>query len=141
MWATRSSRSSSRPFRTPGLGWRAWSSSSTTTSECTRRRSWAYPNLDDPLKRAVESLAHGYASPRQFFELRLAEGIATIAAAFWPKPVIVRLSDFKSNEYRKLIGGSRYEPEEENPMLGFRGAGPFSLRRSSPIVSSSNAGR
>jgi pyruvate,water dikinase len=85
----------------------------------------AYPNLDEPLKRAVESLAHGYASPRQFFELRLAEGIATIAAAFWPKPVIVRLSDFKSNEYRKLIGGSRYEPEEENPMLGFRGAARF----------------
>jgi pyruvate,water dikinase len=85
----------------------------------------AYPNLDEPLKRAVESLAHGYANPRQFFELRLAEGIATIAAAFWPKPVIVRLSDFKSNEYRKLIGGSRYEPEEENPMLGFRGAARF----------------
>jgi pyruvate,water dikinase len=53
---------------------------------------------------------------------RVAEGVATIGAAFWPKPVIVRLSDFKSNEYRKLIGGSRYEPEEENPMLGFRGA-------------------
>jgi pyruvate,water dikinase len=85
----------------------------------------AYPNLDEPLKRAVEGLAHGYSSPREFFELRLAEGIATIAAAFWPKPVIVRLSDFKSNEYRKLIGGSRYEPEEENPMLGFRGAARF----------------
>jgi len=84
-----------------------------------------YPNLDEPLKRAVQALAHGYASPREFFELRLAEGIATIAAAFWPKPVIVRLSDFKSNEYRKLIGGSRYEPEEENPMLGFRGAARF----------------
>ncbi|HEX4597595.1 MAG TPA: phosphoenolpyruvate synthase [Burkholderiaceae bacterium] len=85
----------------------------------------AYPNLDESLMRAVESLAHGYESPRQFFELRLAEGIATIAAAFWPKPVIVRLSDFKSNEYRKLIGGSRYEPDEENPMLGFRGAARF----------------
>jgi pyruvate,water dikinase len=84
-----------------------------------------YPDLDEPLKRAVEALAYGYASPREFFELRLAEGIATIAAAFWPKPVIVRLSDFKSNEYRKLIGGSRYEPEEENPMLGFRGAARF----------------
>ncbi len=84
-----------------------------------------YPNLDAPLKRAVESLAYGYDNPRQYFELRLAEGIATIAAAFWPKPVIVRLSDFKSNEYRKLIGGSRYEPEEENPMLGFRGAARF----------------
>jgi pyruvate,water dikinase len=55
----------------------------------------------------------------------VAEGVATIAAAFWPKPVIVRLSDFKSNEYRKLIGGSRYEPEEENPMLGFRGAARY----------------
>jgi len=85
----------------------------------------AYPSLDEALKRAVESLAYGYDSPRQFFEMRLAEGIATIAAAFWPKPVIVRLSDFKSNEYRKLIGGGRYEPEEENPMLGFRGAARF----------------
>ena len=62
--------------------------------------------------------AYGYESPREFFEARLAEGIATIAAAFWPKPVIVRMSDFKSNEYKKLIGGSRYEPDEENPMLG-----------------------
>ena len=84
-----------------------------------------YPKLDEPLKKAVEGLAYGYASPREFFESRLAEGIATIAAAFWPKKVIVRLSDFKSNEYRKLIGGSRYEPEEENPMLGFRGAARF----------------
>lgn len=56
---------------------------------------------------------------------KVAEGVATIAAAFWPKPVIVRMSDFKSNEYRKLIGGSRYEPEEENPMLGFRGAARY----------------
>ena len=84
-----------------------------------------YPTIDDQLKRAVESLAHGYASPRAFFEARLAEGIATIAAAFWPKPVIVRMSDFKSNEYKKLIGGSRYEPDEENPMLGFRGASRY----------------
>ncbi|MCA3221855.1 MAG: phosphoenolpyruvate synthase [Burkholderiales bacterium] len=84
-----------------------------------------YPRLDDELRRAVESLARGYASPRAFFEARLAEGIATIAAAFWPKPVIVRMSDFKSNEYKKLIGGSRYEPDEENPMLGFRGASRY----------------
>jgi pyruvate,water dikinase len=84
-----------------------------------------HPRVDAELKLAVESLAHGYAGPRQFFESRLAEGIATIAAAFWPKPVIVRLSDFKSNEYRKLIGGARYEPEEENPMLGFRGAARY----------------
>ncbi len=81
-----------------------------------------YPNVDVDLKKAVESVARGHASPRAFYVDRVAEGVATIAAAFWPKPVIVRLSDFKSNEYRKLIGGSRYEPEEENPMLGFRGA-------------------
>jgi pyruvate,water dikinase len=81
-----------------------------------------YPNLDEPLKQAVERLAHGYPDPRAFFLGRLTEGVATIACAFWPKPVIVRLSDFKSNEYRKLIGGNRYEPDEENPMLGFRGA-------------------
>ncbi len=84
-----------------------------------------YPNIDSDLKKAVESVARGHASPRAFYVDKLAEGIATIAAAFWPKPVIVRLSDFKSNEYRKLIGGSRYEPEEENPMLGFRGASRY----------------
>ncbi len=84
-----------------------------------------YPNVDSDLKKAVESVARGHASPRAFYVDKLAEGIATIAAAFWPKPVIVRLSDFKSNEYRKLIGGSRYEPEEENPMLGFRGASRY----------------
>jgi pyruvate,water dikinase len=84
-----------------------------------------YPNIDADLKKAVESVARGHASPRAFYVDKLVEGIATIAAAFWPKPVIVRLSDFKSNEYRKLIGGSRYEPEEENPMLGFRGASRY----------------
>lgn len=84
-----------------------------------------YPNVDADLKKAVESVARGHASPRAFYVDKVAEGIATIAAAFWPKQVIVRLSDFKSNEYRKLIGGSRYEPEEENPMLGFRGAARY----------------
>ena len=84
-----------------------------------------YPNVDADLKKAVESVARGHASPRAFYVDKLVEGIATIAAAFWPKPVIVRLSDFKSNEYKKLIGGSRYEPEEENPMLGFRGASRY----------------
>jgi pyruvate, water dikinase len=84
-----------------------------------------YPHVDGDLKKAVESVARGHASPRAFYVDKVAEGIATIAAAFWPKPVIVRLSDFKSNEYRKLIGGSRYEPEEENPMLGFRGAARY----------------
>ncbi len=84
-----------------------------------------YPNVDSDLKKAVESVARGHASPRAFYVDKLVEGIATIAAAFWPKAVIVRLSDFKSNEYKKLIGGSRYEPEEENPMLGFRGASRY----------------
>lgn len=84
-----------------------------------------YPNVDADLKKAVESVARGHASPRAFYVDKVAEGVATIAAAFWPKPVIVRLSDFKSNEYRKLVGGSRYEPEEENPMLGFRGAARY----------------
>jgi pyruvate, water dikinase len=84
-----------------------------------------YPNIDADLKKAVESVARGHASPRAFYVDKLAEGIATIAAAFWPKSVIVRLSDFKSNEYRKLIGGTRYEPDEENPMLGFRGASRY----------------
>ncbi|HZX29466.1 MAG TPA: phosphoenolpyruvate synthase, partial [Telluria sp.] len=84
-----------------------------------------YPNIDADLKKAVESVARGHASPRAFYVDKLAEGVATIAAAFWPKPVIVRLSDFKSNEYKKLIGGSRYEPDEENPMLGFRGAARY----------------
>ncbi len=84
-----------------------------------------YPDIDADLKLAVEVASRGHASPRAFYVDKVAEGVATIAAAFWPKPVIVRLSDFKSNEYRKLVGGSRYEPEEENPMLGFRGAARY----------------
>ena len=84
-----------------------------------------YPNVEPDLKKAVESVARGHASPRAFYVDKLTEGVATIAAAYWPKPVIVRLSDFKSNEYRKLIGGTRYEPDEENPMLGFRGASRY----------------
>ncbi|BBE09028.1 phosphoenolpyruvate synthase [Mycoavidus cysteinexigens] len=84
-----------------------------------------YPNVAPDLKKAVESIARGHASPRAFYVEKLTEGISTIAAAFYPKPVIVRLSDFKSNEYKKLIGGSRYEPDEENPMLGFRGAARY----------------
>ncbi|MDR0934109.1 MAG: phosphoenolpyruvate synthase, partial [Burkholderiaceae bacterium] len=85
----------------------------------------AYPDVDDDLKRGLELVSRGHASPAVYYVDKLAEGIATIAAAFWPKPVIVRLSDFKSNEYRSLMGGSRYEPEEENPMLGFRGAARY----------------
>ena len=85
----------------------------------------AYPNVDPDLKKGIESVSRGYASPRVYYVQKLAEGVATIAAAFWPKPVIVRLSDFKSNEYRTLMGGTRYEPEEENPMMGFRGASRY----------------
>ena len=110
---------------TRAWAWRGWSSSSTTTLACTPKAILEYPNIDADLTKAVESVARGHASPRAFYVDRVAEGVATIAAAFWPKPVIVRLSDFKSNEYRKLIGGSRYEPEEENPMLGFRGAARY----------------
>ena len=77
------------------------------------------------VKREIQARMAGYGDPVSFYVDRLAEGIATIAAAFYPKPVIVRLSDFKSNEYANLIGGPRYEPEEENPMLGFRGASRY----------------
>lgn len=84
-----------------------------------------YPRVPSELRDAVERLSAGYASPKEFFERKIAEGVATIAAAFWPKKVIVRMSDFKSNEYRKLIGGALYEPDEENPMLGFRGASRY----------------
>ena len=84
-----------------------------------------YPNVPSELRDAAERLSAGYASPKEFYERKIAEGVATIAAAFYPKKVIVRLSDFKSNEYRKLIGGAQYEPDEENPMLGFRGASRY----------------
>ncbi len=81
--------------------------------------------LPAALKKKVEEKTRGYASPKEFFREKMVEGVATIAAAFWPRQVIVRLSDFKSNEYRKLLGGELYEPEEENPMLGFRGASRY----------------
>jgi pyruvate,water dikinase len=85
----------------------------------------AYPELPEDVKSAVETQAAGYADPASFYVDKLTEGIATLGAAFFPKPVIVRLSDFKSNEYSSLIGGKLYEPEEENPMLGFRGASRY----------------
>jgi pyruvate, water dikinase len=84
-----------------------------------------YDTLPAPLKKQLDEKTRGYASAKEFFRDKMVEGVATIAAAFWPKQVIVRLSDFKSNEYRKLLGGERYEPEEENPMLGFRGASRY----------------
>jgi pyruvate,water dikinase len=84
-----------------------------------------HAELPATLKRKVQEKSRGYASPVAFFREKMVEGVATIAAAFWPRQVIVRLSDFKSNEYRKLLGGELYEPEEENPMLGFRGASRY----------------
>jgi pyruvate, water dikinase len=84
-----------------------------------------FDRLDSRLQREISQRTSGYASPVDFYVQKLAEGVATIAAAFAPEPVIVRLSDFKSNEYRALVGGERYEPEEENPMLGFRGAARY----------------
>jgi pyruvate,water dikinase len=84
-----------------------------------------FERLPASKREEIQRRARGYASPKEFFVEKLVEGVATIAAAFWPNPVIVRLSDFKSNEYRKLLGGELYEPEEENPMLGFRGASRY----------------
>jgi pyruvate,water dikinase len=85
----------------------------------------AYPDLPQKTKDAVEINASGYADPVSFYVEKLIEGISTLGAAFYPKPVIVRMSDFKSNEYSRLIGGDQYEPREENPMLGFRGASRY----------------
>lgn len=84
-----------------------------------------YDQQSDDLKATIDAHIAGYDDPVSFYIDRLAEGIATIAAAFYPKPVIVRLSDFKSNEYANLIGGEAYEPDEENPMLGWRGAARY----------------
>jgi len=81
--------------------------------------------LDEPLKAQVEERIVAYPSARDFFVQRVAEGVSMIAAAFAPEPVIVRMSDFKSNEYANLLGGERYEPHEENPMLGYRGASRY----------------
>ncbi|MGZ8253169.1 MAG: phosphoenolpyruvate synthase, partial [Methylophilaceae bacterium] len=77
------------------------------------------------IQATIRNRARGYASPKQFYIDKVAEGVATIAAAFYPKPVIVRTSDFKSNEYKKLVAGDIYEPDEENPMIGFRGAARY----------------
>ncbi len=84
-----------------------------------------YNQQDAATKKKIDEKIAGYANPVDFYVDRLAEGIATITASFAPHPVIVRLSDFKSNEYANLIGGSRYEPHEENPMIGFRGASRY----------------
>jgi len=84
-----------------------------------------FDHLSTDLKAKIADLTAAYPSPVEFYVQRLAEGISTLAAAFYPKKVIVRLSDFKSNEYANLIGGDLYEPHEENPMIGFRGASRY----------------
>ncbi|WP_348664257.1 putative PEP-binding protein, partial [uncultured Idiomarina sp.] len=84
-----------------------------------------YDQQSDELKQTIDSMMAGYSSPREYYVARLAEGISTLGAAFSPERVIVRMSDFKSNEYANLIGGKQYEPGEENPMLGFRGASRY----------------
>ena len=85
----------------------------------------AYPHLSPELKAQVEAKSAGYATPVDFYVDKMTEGVATLAAAFFPRPVIVRLSDFKSNEYSSLLGGKEYEPTEENPMIGYRGASRY----------------
>jgi pyruvate,water dikinase len=80
---------------------------------------------DEAVRRQIEQLTRAWPSPAEYFVRQLAEGVGTIAAAFWPKPVIVRMSDFKTNEYASLLGGSWFEPHEDNPMLGFRGAARY----------------
>ena len=84
-----------------------------------------YSAMPQDIQKQITHRARGYKNPKQFYVDKVAEGVATIAAAFYPKPVIVRTSDFKSNEYKKLVGGDIYEPDEENPMIGFRGAARY----------------
>ncbi|MGD8484550.1 MAG: phosphoenolpyruvate synthase [Thioalkalispiraceae bacterium] len=88
-----------------------------------------YEQQTDDIKQTIDEYSAGYADPVSFYIEKLTEGISTLAAAFWPKPVIVRMSDFKSNEYANMIGGRQYEPHEENPMIGFRGASRYIARK------------
>jgi len=80
---------------------------------------------DESERRAIETLTHGYRDGAEYFIRKLSEGVGTIAAAFWPRPVVVRMSDFKTNEYATLLGGRWFEPQEDNPMIGFRGAARY----------------
>jgi len=84
-----------------------------------------YDTLDAETKELVDQKMVGYTSPKEFYIAKIAEGVATLACSVYPKRIIVRLSDFKSNEYKSLIGGENYEPDEENPMIGFRGCGRY----------------
>ena len=118
----------SRPRSCPttAWGWPAWSSSSASTSRPTPLPC-CIPSRSPTRRLGTRSpdLTRGYPDGETFFVQRLSEGIGTIAAAFWPKPVVVRMSDFKTNEYASLVGGAEFEPEEANPMIGFRGASRY----------------
>ena len=124
-WATRSARSTPASCPITASAWRGWSSSSTTRSACIRAPRWTIRMCRPRSAAAIEEKSCGLCRSGDFYVEKLAEGVATLAAAFWPKPVIVRLSDFKSNEYANLLGGRAYEPVEENPMLGLRGASRY----------------
>ena len=106
--------------------WRAWSSSSPSISRRIRWR-WSHPErIDDAAVRdEIDAADARLRTAGRLLRRQLAEGVGTIAAAFYPKPVIVRMSDFKTNEYASLLGGRWFEPKEENPMLGFRGASRY----------------
>merc|ERR1719222_1241309 len=84
-----------------------------------------YDTIDAETKALIDEKMKGYGSPKEFYTQKIVEGIATLAASVYPKRIIIRLSDFKSNEYKSLIGGTKYEPDEENPMIGFRGCGRY----------------
>merc|ERR1712060_805660 len=84
-----------------------------------------YDTIDKDTKALIDERMRGYGSPKEFYTQKIVEGVATLAASVYPKRIIVRLSDFKSNEYKSLIGGEIYEPDEENPMIGFRGCGRY----------------
>ena len=103
-----------------------WSLSSVITSRSTRWHS-SHPEkvTDEDVKAQIGALTYGYDNPEEYFIEKLSQGIGTIAAAFYPKPVVVRMSDFKTNEYANLLGGRYFEPDESNPMLGFRGASRY----------------
>merc|ERR1712107_807947 len=84
-----------------------------------------YDSIDADTKALIDAKMKGYGSPKEFYTQKIVEGVATLAASVYPKRIIVRLSDFKSNEYKSLVGGEAYEPDEENPMIGFRGCGRY----------------
>ena len=109
----------------PASDWRGWSSLSTTWWVSIPQALLQLDRVPADVRAEIDERIAAYGDPREFFIKRVVEGIASIAAAFHPQPVILRMSDFKSNEYANLVAGTLYEPEEENPMIGFRGASRY----------------